>query len=641
MSQSLSSGTYTEDFNYGYPYGLAVQPILPQFEYSTTGYSLYTGPVSSSYNARSGFSLQYKTFTADKNNTDRGVHAGAPTGLTDYYWLWPVMSWGDTYVLAINMVLSAPGQMTYWRAFDGHPEDTLTFAVNGKMVWAVSNSSGYGWTQDKIPLPAGRVRMVWTFQSSYWPPSVRRGAPPPDPRYAWGTPQPLGRYLRMTNLAVTNMSALPVSPQNFASLNPADSFTTANLTRVVLSGPKRVQTQDWLVNLVKLGSAQLSSTASITTTMRALVTRGQATLNTIDTLTPNSRLQLQLDSSQATFALASMGTATVEVPLNTVQGLQPRDQTIRAVTMKAPVIIKGRPVHPKYQSSQAFTSGSAHTWTYADPVSPTAVNHVLPVSGVKYRWVATDVTGANGDPVTTWPERSGGPAWTSSGLFCPTVWSHTNYFPEGLKTVTYARTVHFWNRYSQHMWLNLPSLPANGGIQTWQFVVIMHDPTVLTYNFVMDAGDSVMGATTTYDQQLRDGAPIINLPEPTGSSRAMVRQSSDTWAMLGNDSTAQPMTGKIPYYNKPVVITAIFGGALIPSYLHVIGLGWQGQVAGAPGLSNPQHYLMGRGLRRMGISWSSHMTVMEVAYYDSYLNSQQWFQNAAYLAGVYQFQNYR
>lgn len=662
MTQSIVGQVYSEDFNYGYPYTdphRGFRTLPPQFTYNheaITARGVLRTSTRFQALGRNAFTMCYLSKALEPNNIDLGAHSGAHNA-APYYMLFPVMQWNEVVVLdfVIN-VLDDHSYMTYDRSFDGVAGDRFIVIVNGQERAVFHRTAGHGWTTDIVFLTKGRARVQWVVQTKkYVPPVTRSGT-------AVSTTAPnVPRYFRMCRLTVQNVSTFPGGTVGnygtpvYAELGSQGSTSVSTATFVGRKGKRgQAAMKVYGTALYKGKNAVDNMVGGATTTFSPRQSvRATSAMFGLTAFGPTGNISLTHSGYDAQLELTSTGALTVEVPFNTPQAVTSLIRNLQSVTltMSTPVFVNGKPMTPKYQDTQNFTATSSGGYVYTDPVSPSSINHVLPVTP-KYRWITTDIGGADDSNVTNWPEHvtpASNPAWVSNAVYAPTVHPHEHFVDRDATYVTYSRTLHFYDHYGEHMWMTMPANAFPTTVTnvtpyqpfTWMFVAMLHpilnmDYTDRSHTLL----DSYLNSATPadYSQQLQDGE-YITVNDGTGAFRSLIKFQPGKAIMSSNTSTILTRPWILNY--KPCVYFGVFNGT--SSSLTAYGDNYFQRIVGPTGSGSnyQQGFMMGRTNGHMNHLNLTTMTMFETAFYNRVVTATEQATLARYLAGVYQFQKYR
>lgn len=663
MTQSIVSGTYSEDFNYGYPYNHPERPtrtLPPQFTYNSSAITPRGNYATTSRFVKAGraaFALCYLSKAVEPNNIDLGAHSGAHNA-SPYYLLFPAMSWNECVVLDMTITVTAEGAaLTYDRSFDGVVGDRYILLVNGKEQAVYHRSAGHNWTTDITYLRNGRNKIQWIFKTKvYTPPVTRNGTSITNI-----TPPKVTRYFRLCRLSVTSVSVFPGGTVgNFGSPPYAElgSNYTTDVCTVSFTGRKGLRGKAVLKGYgtpgykAKNARDDMAGVATATFAPRQSV-NAKASFFGDSAFGPTGSISFTHSAWDCQLELTATGALTVEVPFDTPQTVTSLIRNLQSVsmTMSTPVFVAGKPITPKYQNIQAFTAATSGAYVYTDPVSPSSINHILPVTPT-YRWITTDIGGADDSQVLSWPEHvtpASNPAWTSTMAYGPTVHPHERFVDREATYVTYSRTLHFTDHLGEHMWMSMPANAFPTTVTnvtpfqpyTWMIVAMLHP--MFTQDQSITLLDAYPNATTPadYSQQISDDEDTT-LNDGTGNFRSTVKFTPPGRAILsGNVSTTLSRPWILNY--KPCVYFATFGSTTSNSTLAAYGENYFQRIQGIAGsMSNYQQgFMMGRTNGQMNRRNLSTMTMFEVAFYNRALTTIEQRKVADYLAAVYQFQKYR
>lgn len=631
MGAILTAGVFNEDFNYGYPYSRKVPYSPDEFTYDVTVHT-HQGTFKPSPYARRSFSLHYASRKTEPNNYDKGVHGGSQSN-NFYYLMFPIMQWDQVHTMQMRFYLTAAATLSYDRAWDGNHRDVFHLIVNHAVMKRHEHSAGHGWTTDSVSLRRGWNTVAWVLKTASWVPPITRGG-----RTVPGQKAPsMPRYLRLTNINISgHVQNLPTT--RYASADfIADSTMGVNGVTNALSGPVPMEANASLIMGKASNAIFMTAQGTFDTNWIADSHMGQCIMQAESTMTVDGSLNQNHEAYDGGFEMGTNGELTVEVPIDvpqTVFNLLRPLQTI-TVQMNTPYVVGGIPLQPTYHDAQPVTITSGNAWTPAPAPVPATP---LPASGT-YRWLATDVLGADDTDVTSWPEHSGGPAWQSSGVYTPSVHPYTYFHTEGLAQHTLSRVVHFWWRYVQHMWLDMnTTFPAFTPF-TWTFCGIFHPITVNQWNYIFDIG---VGATPQYQDQVDDGEQVM-LNEGVSAGMLALENKNHHFAFGIHDAAGVwHSTRTALYTHKPMVITVVWANTTSKPGTHVYIHGHRlyRKLSYNVSQTNSSRWLLGRRLGTVSHFGASHMSLMEVGYHNRALSDTEVGHNANHLMATYDFNRY-
>jgi hypothetical protein len=663
VTQSIVSGTYSEDFNYGYPYNNPLRPtrtLPPQFVYNNaaaTPSGYYVSSPRFVKLGRAAYSLCYLSKAQEPNNIDLGAHSGAHNA-SPYYLLFPPLSWDECVLLELTITTTADGAaLTYDRSFDGVVGDRFLLLVNGKEQAVYHRTAGYNWTTDITYLRKGRNTIRWIVKTKkYTPPVLRNGTTVTNI-----TPPKVTRYFRLCRLSVTSVSVFPGGTVgNYGSPPYAElgSNAATDIGSVTFAGRKGLRGKAVLKGYATVGYKAKSARSDITgvttpTFTSRQNTNAKAAFFGDSAFGPTGAISFTHSAWDFQMELNTSGALTVEIPFNTPQNVSSLIRNLQSValTMSAPVFVNGKPVTPRYQDTQNFSASTTGAYVYTDPVSPNNINHLLPITPT-YRWITTDISGADDSQVTSWPEHvtpATNPAWTSNAAYGPTVHPHERFVDREATYLTYSRTLHFYDFNGEHMWLSMPATAFPTTVTnvtpyqpyTWMFVAMLHPiiggrDQAHTHTLL----DAFPNSTTPpdYSQQIADDEYTL-ANDGTGAYRSTIMFQPGRALMSSNTSTTLVRPWIMNY--KPCVYFGVFNGA--NSVLSAFGENYYQRITGPTGAGSnyQQGFMMGRTNGFFDRLNFTTMTLMETAFYNRVLTTVEQRKIADYLAAVYQFQRYR
>jgi hypothetical protein len=550
-------------------------------------------------------------------------------------------------MLTLDITLFADGTLTYDRAYDGHKNDRFLLMVNGRERRTVTHTAGHSWVTDSTLLRKGRNRISWVIKTAtYVPPVTRNGVTVST------TPPTVSRSFRLCRFSIQNVNTFPggtVGLRGAPVYIDLDATGTATFTgRRGARGQVSLRTNSTLGYKAKPAMASMNGAASVTFTLRSN-TNAQCAMLGESLFGQTGAVSFSHAANDCPIEVNSTGALTVAVPFNTPQTVTSLIRNLQSVslTMNTPVFIKGLPMMPKYQNTQVTNISTAGGYVYTDPVSPTSINHVYPIAAPKYRWVATDIAGADNAQVLTWPEHGGtGPSWVSTTAYAPTINPHERYSDLTGTYTTYSRTVRFYSDNLDHMWLTMPAnaFPTTVTNVTpfqpysWVIVAMVHPMFAEEPNVILDA--FLNGATPTdYSEQIEMDDVDIDVNDGTGGWRSTIRLQNEHAWLQSNNTTA--LYGRFVHNYKPVVYTGVFNGA--SSSLTGWGTNYMQKMSGSVGAGSnyQQGFVLGRRTNHYWRRNSSNMTVFEVAFYNRAISATETMVLSQYLMGVYKFDSYQ
>lgn len=636
MGLSLSGGVFNEDFNYGYPYDKVLADSAAEFEYSGSART-HSGIYKSSFYGRKQFTLHYRNHRYEPKNYDVGIHGGSHDN-NFHYLLFPILQWNQVQVLTLKLRLSAPGTLSYDKGFDGFHKDEFYVIVNNTVRHFHTTTAGHGWITQSTSIGAGLNVIQFVLKTAkYVPPRTRGGT-----GVASSHPPNHPRYLRMTSINITNVSSIVDAPHSHANMIGSTTLGAAGSIEAY-SGPVEAQAYSSLFEGFTSGEIFMTASSSFITDWLTERDMGQAVLQGDSSLTINATIDQNHEAYDGGVEIGTGGQLTIKVPIDTPQSITDRTKVLSTVYYDysvTPVVVGGKLIVPTYQDVQTSTATTAGSYVYTDPVSVTSIQHVLPVTPL-YRWLATDVGGADDSPVSTWPEHTGStPAWASAAPYQPTVHPHEHFSTEGLNLVTYSRVIHMWWESVQHMWINLGTNPT-GAHYTFQIVGIIHPMNHLQFQYVLDNG---WAPPADYSDQLNLDTPV-NFTEGNGTTGTCAMGFYDKGVRILDTSQGKSAFKAAPVITtRPQVITVVYGDnsasgvSGVTVYQH--GYRLNNRVNAVVPINTSHNFLLGRWKNTVSREHASHMSIMEIAFFNRALSSAEAKTNADYLAGVYQFNRY-
>lgn len=634
MGLSLSSGLFNEDFNYGYPYDKKVADSAPEFEYSGEARTPH-GLLTSSWQARKQFTLHYQNHRLQPRNYDVGIHGGSHDN-NYYYVLFPLIQWDQVQILTLKLYLSAPGVLTFDKGFDGYHKDRFYLVVNDHMRHLTSHSAGHGWHTMSTNLGQGLNVIHFVLKSAkYVPPKTRGHTALPH------KPPNLPRYLRLTSIQVTNVQSIIDAPHCYAKFLGDSSMTaTANIAVHEKFSPTMYTS---FFEGYMSGAVYMTGQTTFITDWLTERDEGRAVLKGESALTANASVDQNHEAYDGGIEMGTTGELSIFVPIDHQQTIAERTKVLTTTYFDystPPVVIGGKLIVPAYRDTQTSTITSAHSYTYADAPAPTdtsTTGNVLPVAHT-LRWIATDISASTDQPFTLWPEHTSpgtNPGWVSSGVYRPTVHPHEHFSKEGLNLITYSKVAHTWWRYAQHMWINLGSVPAH---YTWQFVMIVHPVNKHRYQWILDNG---VAPPADYTDQINADKPVRFSEDASSCGFGMYTGG----LTLYDSAHSKWLYKKAPVVTaRPQVITVVYGDNTIPGggvtvYQH--GHRLDHRVNTHVPVSTDPNFILGRAKNIVDRDHASHLSIMEIEYFDHALTAAQVKTNAKHLMGVYHFSRYK
>lgn len=503
--QDLVSGLYTEDFSYGYPYD-AVLPVLPaQFDYE--GEALTSAGLV--YCPRGDFALQYGN---GSDNPDASAPYGGAPASNPSYMLFPIISWGQTVGMFLTVTTQAESVLTFDRAFSGYVGDRVSVVVNDIERISLTGTAGYAWTRSSITIGAGVNRIAFLLSSADWSSGavVREGVSQSSVNVV-----DLYRFLRLTNLSLTNVAAVPTAHNQRMNLQ-GDTSLVGAATVGVRPRLDFIATSLTLWPAKLVGHLDLQASSSFTGDGVYAGKWATAALDADAELGMNLTITAHVASDTGGFGVGSSASLAVEnpTPVDVSQMIRPLMSS--SLTMTRPIFVNGRPVTPIAVSEtevQTSVTG-AYVLSKVDPID--APNNKLPVPST-YRWLSPE---AHFDPVTgaltDWhsTDYANGPVWSTPGTYRPEVTNYAMKDPAGrINAVRYPAVV-FDAAQQQHL---VATLPAGSATQTWVFV----------------------GSFYRFRGVLADACPIIDFAGSTPvdyTTQVTAQRSPSPWADQNNPS---------------------------------------------------------------------------------------------------------
>ena len=299
-------------------------------------------------------------------------------------------------------------------------------------------------------------------------------------------------------------------------------------------------------------------------------------------------------------AFLSLDTSTA------LTSVEVRDLLRVSPTMRTPVIISGRPIHPDV--IMTGTAAVTVNGTVTNPDPPATSGATPPTGGAPsptYKWLASSL-GAVGTEVSTWAATGGGPSWSSGAPFRPTVSSIVVN-----SELTYSKALVFWNDFVEHMWLNLGGSIAQP--YTWQITAILNGTSDTLPQNMLDSGGPTVTAGYTAGQRVRN----VNTSVADGSNTHLMKvkpTQAELWA--GNNFFVSA-----PATRRACVYTACFNG--VDSFFRIRGKNYRYSGRGHPGSNPTEKVLLGRRTGILDDNYASHMAVLEVRFYNQALTENQ------------------
>jgi len=647
---SLTDGTFVEDFFYGYPYDAIVEALPPEFDY-----------VGAALTSAGTVVCTPGEFTMQFGATDPNPDIYAPYGGSEvgnpYYLRFPVLSWDQAAGVFLTVTTTAPGELSFDRSFSGHVGDVLSVVVNDQERVSIGGSAGYPWTSTTVALGKGTFNIAIVLKAGSYSSAVVRGGLGQDPSAITD----LFRYLRICNLQITNVAALPTA-QHQAIQMLADSSCTLSAQVQVTSGQLLLTPSATLLAPAKTsGFMDLRPSFSATLNPAGLEIGkwGQANLTAECTFSCEPLVYAHAVSDGGGFGVGS--TASLTVQDTNPQDIRELIRPLKRVSLKMtkPVIVQGRPQTPiALCDTEVYTTVDASLGLMLNKVDPFGPNNVIPASvgGLTWRWSSLDAQrDIRTHELTQWPpHEAGGPVWTTPGSYRPAI-SHFNVRQGSQAYKVRYPSVQLDGAHLDHLVTTLPDAPADG-VMTWIFV----------------------GSFGRFRGSLNDSCPIIDYAQDAvidytpAAELTAVRRSFPAWT----DSDRSPScyfgltsygkndetTSRVAYRtddatgqygrsdrlvvtdNTPVVIVYVVNGP--DSYALIAPLTTSGtapaMVASLPRSATPDLFLPSFTLGKSraatpfdGNFLTGSMSLLEVAYAGRAMTQAQATTLAAFYAGLY------
>lgn len=647
---TLTSGTFVEDFFYGYPYDAIVEAKPPEFDY--VGAALTSAGVVTC--TPGDFTMHYGS--VDPNPDVYTPYGGSEVD-NPYYMRFPVMSWDDASGIFLTVTTTDNAVLSFDRSFSGYVGDRLSVVVNGQERVSITGSAGYSWTSTQVALGRGVYDIAIVLKTAAYNSGVVREGMAQDP----GSVTDLFRYLRLCNLQITNVAELPTA-QHQAIQMLADSSCTLVASVQVTSGPMLLTPSASLLSPTKTsGRVDLRPSATLavdhTGTEIEIGKEGQATFAVQATLDCNPFVAVHTSSDGGGFGIGTTASLTVE---NTQpQDIRDRIRPLKRVSVKMsdPVVVQGRPQTPLAICEETVTASVDRDLALVlDKVDPFGPGNVVPdtVGGLTWRWSSIDAQrDLRTHELTQWlPHKPSGPVWTTPGAYRPVVENFTVRQGGQAYQVRYP-SVQLDSGHLDHLLTTLPQAPV-GGVMTWVFV----------------------GSFSRFRGSLNDSCPIIDYAQfanvdyaPTTELKA-VRRTYPAWVDqadspsiyfgLTSYGSADQTTSRVAYRtddattsfgrsdrlvvtdNTPTILVYVVNGA--DSFVLVAPLTTTGNapamVASIPRSATPAQASFALGKSRVAPPYSGSfltgsMSLLEVAYAGRAMTQAQAQALASFYASLY------
>lgn len=458
---TLSNGTFTEDFSYN---GLSptgqVQVRPWEFDYSGT---VVTN--------RGVVSCPQQTFTMHGGDwgdwkNDTALPYGGPPSSNNTYIRFPVLSWGQAAGMFLNVQTTAASVLTFDRSFSGYVGDVFSVMVNDVERMTITGSAGYPWTRTSIALGRGKWTIAFVLSTAKYlgqTAIIREGV-------AQGSASitELQRYLRMTNISVTNVATLPVARNSQALLQARVTTTSVGSVKVT-SGKLTLKGVATLKVPVKTSPpVTMQGTSTLVAPNAFVGKQGKATWQAAASFTSAFTLSPHHVGDVGGFGMTAHASLTVDstVPEQSSTLLRPLRRT--SFVMSSPTIIGGAPTTPLADcTTEVITNCTAAQYVRrVDPHSPANVAPVTPT----WRWLSVDAqSDATSNQLTQWhPTAFDGPVWSTPGDYRPAIGDFSIRIAGSMTKVPYP-SVQFDAGHLDHLTTALPDVAADGTM-TWVFV---------------------------------------------------------------------------------------------------------------------------------------------------------------------------
>lgn len=455
---TLSGGLLSEDFDYGDPASEPV-PVRPaEFDFAGRVYT-NAGTVD----------CPQQTFLmcqgTGASNPDAALPYGGPPSSNPSYLRFPTLGWSGAAGMFLTVVTTATATLTFDRAFSGYVGDRFSVVLNGVERITITGSAGYGWTRSTLLLPRGTNTLAFVLKTADYTGTgfVREGT-----AQSSATIQQVYRFMRLTNLSITNVAALPTATNQQGNLIVSSTMTAVAQTRV--PAKLSIVGQSWLIYSIHSGPVSFAADANVDTSKVFIGKFGQATCAGDSNFGSAFTLGTHHYSDTGGFAIRALANLSVDsvVPLQSMGAIRPIKKV--SVAMTRPTITAGTPGTALAEcTTEVITQcNSAQYVRRVDPHSPANTVPVTPT----WRWLSLD---AESDPltdqVTEWhPTYYPGPVWSTPGDYRPSVGRFTIKIDGREQAVRYP-SVQFDAAHLDHLVTTLPQGTVDSsGVMTWVFV---------------------------------------------------------------------------------------------------------------------------------------------------------------------------
>lgn len=519
---SLTSGTFVEDFDYGYPYDQLVPPRPPEFDYAGKALTSQGWIISTPHT----FTLEYGS---GADNADAGLPYGGAESTSPGYLRWPVLSWNHNAGLFLTVTTTAAATLTFDRSFSGYVGDRFIVSINDIERLSVTGSAGYAWTRNTLTLPKGTSRIAFLLITA---PYTGTGVVREGISQGSSAVTEISRYLRLTNLSVTNVKALPAAANTRATIightvgvwTPSLSVTSG---RVSMRGQSKL-----LCPMVISGPVTMRGTGTLSADNAFVGKIGSMTVVGNSTMAVLYALGAYHSSDGAGFSIATTASLMVSatVPENASALLRSLKKT--SVVMDTPLMSEGTPQNPIAACISEVTT-SLSTAQVIRRVDPYAPANVVPVTPT-WRWLSLDAeVEPTTNQLTQWhPTQYSGPVWSTPGDYRPTVGQFAIKRSGQVFRVNYP-SVQFDAAHLDHLNLTMPYASVHPqGRMTWIFV----------------------GSFTRYRGKLTDNSPILDFGPTTqidyGSDQEYTAIRGDFMPWVDSDTASSIYLGLTNYSDK-------------------------------------------------------------------------------------------
>jgi len=333
----------------------------------------------------------------------------------------------------------------------------------------------------------------------------------------------------------------------------------------------------------------------------------EATFTDGETLEDTS-VEIYLDTMEASSSWVFDSSAALTLDIGVTlppEGVEIAQQYIVREVMSHPAIVRGRPIHPEVYGVGVF-SGTANG-TVIDPpppppepdpltappppppTTPSPSLDVTTLAGFKHRWISADVVGSSNDFISTWPEASSGPSFTSSAPNRPQLIRYR----DNNKGIDYPKALKFSRSAVEFMRVDLGSVtsqPMTIYIIGWQY----GSSTMSLHEHLLDGHDSF-------------------------AYRRMLHCRPNHMQMDAGNSSASSGTGSVSgAWNRTTrlgVYTGIFDGA--SSRFLVKDSKSLQYIGGHPGTHSHRGFNLCKQYKKYTSHYAANFVALEIIYYEA------------------------